>query len=246
MLTGNYGFMNLLCLVLCLPLLDDAVWPGRLRGRFAPYRAPRDRAAAGGNARAWPLAVLVPLAATVALLDFVRVAESFRRPIRWPAPIVSLGNLAGRFLLVNGYGLFSVMTTERLEIVLEGSADGVSWRPYEFRYKPGRLDRPPPIAAPHLPRLDWQMWFAALGPLERSPWFVAFSQGLLEGRRPVLALLRENPFPEGPPRYLRAGLYDYSFTTTEERRDGGGMWRREGRGAYLPVVSLESFRSALR
>ena len=130
----------------------------------------------------------------------------------------------------------AVMTTRRLEIVVEGSDDGVAWRAYEFRYKPGEVARRPPFVAPHQPRLDWQMWFAALGRVQQNPWFVHFMQRLLEGSPPVLRLLRHNPFPDAPPRYVRAVVYNYHFT--EPDTSNGQWWRREWKGEYCPALSL--------
>jgi hypothetical protein len=136
--------------------------------------------------------------------------------------------------LVNSYGLFAVMTTERPEIVVEGSNDGVTWQAYEFRYKPGDLRRPPPMVAPHQPRLDWQMWFAALGTYQSNRWFVSFMERLLQGEPSVLRLLKSNPFLGTPPRYVRARLYQYHFT----RRGDRDWWSREEKGEYFPAVGL--------
>jgi len=132
-----------------------------------------------------------------------------------------------------------VMTTSRPEIVVEGSNDGEHWLAYEFKWKPGDVGRRPGFVAPHQPRLDWQMWFAALGTYAENRWFVQFLTRLLEGSRPVLGLLAHNPFPAGPPRYVRAVVYDYHFTDLATRRSEGAWWRREFRGPYCPVVSLE-------
>ena len=130
------------------------------------------------------------------------------------------------------------MTKTRPEIVLEGSRDGVEWRTYRFRYKPTGLDRRPSFAGPHMPRLDWQMWFAALRGFERARWFHAFATRLLEGSPPVLELLAEDPFGDGgPPRYLRARLFEYRFSDGEARRRGL-WWERTLLGPYAPVLSL--------
>jgi hypothetical protein len=141
------------------------------------------------------------------------------------------------FRLVNGYGLFSVMTTERPEIIVEGSNDGVRWRAYEFKWKPGNVNRRPRFAAPHQPRLDWQMWFAAPGNYHGDPWVARFLRRLLQGSRDVLALLGTNPFPDRPPRFIRAVLYDYHFTDLATRKTTGAWWWRERRGLYSPVLS---------
>jgi len=137
--------------------------------------------------------------------------------------------------VAGSYGLFRVMTRERPEIVVEGSADGETWTPYAFPYKPGAPTRPPTWLVPHMPRLDWQMWFAALR--SRPPrWFLRFEACLLAGSPEVLDLLDANPFPDGPPRYVRATLYLYRFTTAEERAATGSWWHRELLGAYTPAV----------
>jgi hypothetical protein len=140
---------------------------------------------------------------------------------------------------VNNYGLFAVMTTDRREIIVEGSNNGVHWQPYEFKYKPGDVNRPPGFIAPFQPRLDWQMWFAALGNVRQNPWFVNFCERLLQGSPDVLALLAKNPFPQKPPKYIRAELYDYRFTNFSEHRMTGAWWKREYIGEYSPPVSLD-------
>ena len=117
------------------------------------------------------------------------------------------------FRIVNGYGLFRVMTKDRCEIVVEGSADGLEWLPYEFKWKPGDVKRAPGWCAPHQPRLDWQMWFAALESPRENPWFVGLIVRLLQGSHDVNRLLAHNPFPDKPPRYVRAMFYRYRFTT---------------------------------
>jgi len=155
-----------------------------------------------------------------------------------PQPAIRLLNWLSPFHIVNGYGLFAVMTTSRLEIVVEGSMDGTTWSDYEFKYKPGDVRRPPPWVEPHQPRLDWQMWFAALGNYQENRWFVNFMVRLLEGSPAVLGLLQKNPFPTGPPRYIRALVYDYHFTDFATRRATGNWWRREFKGSYFPVASL--------
>jgi hypothetical protein len=141
--------------------------------------------------------------------------------------------------LVSSYGLFAVMTTKREEIVIEGSSDGSEWREYEFRYKPGDLFRAPPWSIPHQPRLDWQMWFAALDDPRRLPWFWHLLQRLLENEPSVTALLQKNPFPDKSPAYVRAQFYDYVFTDSAGKATGR-WWERHLLGPYSPVVRLSA------
>jgi hypothetical protein len=225
-LTGNYGFFNLLAIVLCVSLLDDAVL-----ARVLPLRL-----VAGDPEPRWKQYAIRGLAPALGLLG----ALAFAREIVQTLPRARGGRAFANPLLdvvaplrsVNGYGLFRVMTTERYEIVIEGGADSVHWREYRFRWKPGDPARRPPFMAPHMPRLDWQMWFAALNPEGARDWLLPLLRHLLEGTPEVLALLGENPFPSGPPRYVRLAYYRYRFSTPTERATGGAWWQRE-RVAYL-------------
>jgi hypothetical protein len=158
------------------------------------------------------------------------------------AAAASFASPAEPFRTVNGYGLFAVMTTSRPEIVVEGSDDGETWKEYAFRWKPGDMGRRPGFVEPHQPRLDWQMWFAALSDVRQNPWFVSFVHRLLEGSPDVLRLLAADPFAGKAPRFVRAELYDYRFTDRVARAKTGAWWTRKLLGTYLPAVSLEDFR----
>jgi len=241
--TGNYGFFNLLAVVLCLPLLDDRMIPARWREcrLIRALRAePRARPASQPRVarRGWPLGFTLPLAIVVVLITFVPLARAFR--VAMPAPLLALYEAQAGFQLVNGYGLFVRMTTERPEIIIEGSRDGIEWQPYAFRWKPGDLMRRPGFVEPYMPRLDWQMWFAALGNYRSSGWFLPFCKRLLEGSPAVLELLGSNPFAGRPPKYLRATVYDYHFTTWAQWRDTGAWWRRDHPRPYVPVLELSA------
>ena len=234
-LTGNYCFFNLLAVALCVLLLDDAV----LR-RFAPVRWWN----LSTNSRhwRWPSWITTPLAAVVLLVTAMTLASSFREPIPWPSPMVSLYRTLAPLRSFNGYGLFAMMTTARPEIIIEGSNDSQTWSAYEFKYKPGGPTHRPAFVAPHQPRLDWQMWFEALNVMqphyEPSSWFINFCVRLLQGQPEVLALLKTNPFPNAPPHYLRAMVYNYHFTNFASRHETGAWWRRDLIGPYCPVLSL--------
>ena len=233
-LTGNYAFFNLLGVALSLLLLDDAFWSAAL-----PQWGVRE---SGATYRATGVTVLDAVIGLLALvllfLSCDVMAKLFRKPLAWPGPLLKVLEWLIPFHLVNGYGLFAVITLERPEIIVEGSDDGETWHAYEFRWKPGPVNEPPRFVAPHQPRLDWQMWFAALGYCENNPWFVRFLTRLLEGSPPVLQLLKRNPFPQKPPRYVRGIVCDYRFTDRPDRRSGKAWWRAEFRGIYCPVLEL--------
>lgn len=230
LLTGNYTFFNYLTIALCLFLLDD-----RTLARFAPRRVlertlgPMNRFARVG---------LALLSGFIVLLGLGRLIETFAGDA--PEPLRFMVRAASPFEIVNSYGLFAVMTTTRPEIIVEGSRDGETWEPYVFRYKPGPLDRAPGFIAPFQPRLDWQMWFAALSNYRQNLWFVSFAVRLLEGSPDVIALLEKDPFPDHPPRYIRATVYEYKFSDWATRRKTGAWWTREPLGAYLPPVGLRA------
>ncbi len=239
-LTGNYNFFNILSITLCICLLDDA----HLR-RILPRRM----AAAGRPRRDRPRIALIPrrlntaLAAVVLLVSGVWMVETFVGFGRLPQACQSVLRYSMRLGSVNNYGLFRSMTTSRPEIVVEGSDDGRTWLAYEFKWKPGDVSRRPGFVAPHQPRLDWQMWFAALGDFHhaRNRWFAGFVKRLLEGEPDVLALLATNPFPNKPPRWVRAVLYDYHFTNARTRRKLGTWWTRKRLRAYGAVLLMDSF-----
>jgi hypothetical protein len=156
----------------------------------------------------------------------------------WLGPLRVAYIYAQPFRLVNPYGLFAVMTTKRDEIVIEGSDDGRVWRTYEFRFKPGDVGRRPPLVAPHMPRLDWQMWFAALDDWRGEDWLLYFCLRLLQGSPPVSALMAHDPFAGRAPREVRTLLYRYRFTTGAEQRATGAWWHRELVAPYAPAFTL--------
>jgi len=244
-LTGNYCFFNLLTVALCLLLLDDAaleaLLPAKIRKLVSCVPQP-----AALKPRRWPAQLTVPLACIAIGTSLLQFSFLCRVPVPWPRPVVALYAWLEPFRSFNSYGLFAFMTTSRSEIVIEGSSDGVTWRAYEFRYKPGDIKRRPKFVAPNQPRLDWQMWFAALGTYRNNPWLVNLCVRLLRGAPPVLALFERNPFPAGPPRYVRAVLYTYRFTSFTERRESRAWWRRQEKRTYLPALSLSGMQSPQR
>lgn len=222
--TGNFAYFNVLTIVLCLWLWDDGVWTD-----------PNAVAAARPAARThqW---VVGAVGALILLVSAQTMTQVLRWRVPWPGWVQLLDDKVAPLRSVNAYGLFAVMTKTRPELVVEGSRDGQTWLAYEFPWKPGDPGRRPRFVAPHQPRLDWQLWFAALGDLEGNPWVYNLMRRLLEGSPAVLRLVAYNPFPDEPPNYLRIMRYDYAFATPQEHRLTGAWWKRSLSGAYSPVL----------
>ena len=228
-LTGNYCFFNLLTIALCLLLIDDMTWKRLLPKRLMPSIRLLEQ-----FSHRYKRICIGVVAALLLLLSGIRFSGQLFREgrlpdVAWITP----------FRSVNTYGLFADMTESRPEIIIEGSNDRITWKTYEFRWKPGDLTTAPKWVAPHQPRLDWQMWFAALqGDYQNTYWFLNFMGSLLRGNPEVLKLLADNPFPDTPPRYVRATLYNYRFTDLATKRSDGMWWDREWRRIYCPAISL--------
>ena len=235
-LSGNYGFFNGLAIVLCLTLFDDAaicrVLPQPLRAAVSFKGAPA-RSDTGWSGR-------LPLGFAAFSLFFgaLQLAETWRAP-GLPDATDRLADAIAPLRIVNRYGPFKAMTRDRPEIVIEGSRDGAHWQEYAFRYKPGDVRRRPSWNLAHQPRLDWQMWFAAMQTEHENPWFAHLLRGLLRNSPPVVALLAGNPFADAPPLEVRAQLYDYRFAN-EAQHDAGQWWAREPAGIYFPAVRLSA------
>lgn len=236
-LTGNYTFFNILTICLCIPLFDDAALQNILpRASFST--AVRTIHSPPGKRHVLRKSIIPFITIVLVAIHVFHISSMFIDARKLPGPIRWLEESVRPLHVNNAYGLFRVMTKSRPEIIVEGSMDGNVWKEYEFRHKPGDVDRAPAWIAPHQPRLDWQMWFAALGDYSNNRWFVRFSVRLLEGSPAVLSLLESNPFPTSPPTYIRARLYEYRFTDSDEQARTGAWWKRELRGTYLPAIGL--------
>ncbi|MEQ8860932.1 MAG: lipase maturation factor family protein [Pseudomonadales bacterium] len=226
-LTGNYNFFNLLTLVLCLCLLDDADLPRRLkrpRRMKRPRLIVRPRRVSSTGARCCA-GVLITLGA-------LQMANQLGVAVARPLLVY-----AQPWAVVNPYGLFAVMTTRRDELIIEGSLDGETWVPYEFPFQPGDVMRRPVWATPHQPRLDWQMWFAALNGPAHADWIYDLLGALLEASPAVLRLV-EDPLDGARPAMLRVVAYRYRFASPDVRRDSGAWWVRDQRREWLPPTRL--------
>lgn len=227
-LTGSYNFFNVLTILLCLFLFDDEDVEKRLPARLVS--AIRQKQYSPGPI-AHAVAVFWMCLVLLICATHIWIYHARRTPV---APLNYLVQVTSAFSLINNYGPFAIMTTERPEIIVEGSIDGKSWQTYQFKYKPVNLDQHLKWNIPHQPRLDWQMWFAALEKPTADSWFARFMGKVQEGSPQVLSLLAANPFPEKPPVYVRALLYRYFYTTPEQRAATGQIWQREYLGVYWP------------
>lgn len=224
--SGNFSFLGFLTMVVALSTISDS-WLKHVIPIHPPELAPPSPLY---------LSAILGLTVLVAALSFY--------PIRNMISQNQLMNASFEPLhLVNTYGAFGTITRPRYEVIVEGTNESVltwatRWREYEFIGKPGDVSHTPPQIAPYHLRLDWLMWFAAFSSPGQHPWFISFLEKLLEGDKAVLGLLRYNPFPNEPPKFVRALLYEYHFTTPEERSQTGAIWNRKLIGLYFPPVSL--------
>ena len=243
--TANYTFLNYLVLTLGVLLLDD-----EFLLRFLPQGWKRSFARdnpsehikteiSDGLRYQLKLAKRSLIGGVFAWMFYATVAELIWMvaPLPVPtSPVVALEPLR----IANRYGLFGVMTRGRYEIEFQGSDDGKTWVAYPFRYKPQDPAKPPGIYAPYQPRFDWNLWFASLGSWREYPLVSRTEIRLLSNDSDVLNLFKKNPFPEKPPRQVRAVLWQYWFTTMAEKRTQGRWWRRQFLGLYAPTIERDA------
>lgn len=222
-LTGNFSYLNHMTAVFCIILVGD---------RFlAPFiDIPLGEA---------PNAIVDNLVSVVGIVLIAMQALNVWHHLGRPSGLWQwLQEWIYPFHIVNRYGIFAVMTTRRIEIVIEGSKDGITWQEYCFNYKPSEVNRRPRRISPYQPRLDWQAWFLPFSPYTKSSWLQSFIFRLLTGSKHVLALLRINPFGDAPPKYIRALAYEYVFSSAKEKRKTGAWWHREYLGIFVPPQIL--------
>jgi hypothetical protein len=222
--TGNLSFLNHLTVIFCTILLNNSALEAI--GMTAPIAQ---------SAPQWLDISITVVASALLALQVVRFIHHFL-PNQIFAKILRPFD---SFHLVNRYGLFAVMTTKRYEIIIEGSDDGKEWKEYTFIYKPSELNHKPGRVSPYQPRLDWQAWFLPFSKFGSERWFTSFMGHLLQGTPDVVALLKSNPFSNKPPVYVRAQVYDYVFSTKEERAKTGNWWNRTFVGSYSPPITLK-------
>ncbi|MFI5310069.1 MAG: lipase maturation factor family protein [Gemmatimonadales bacterium] len=227
-LSGNLSWLNWLTIVIAVSCFDDVALSRVLpvhAGALQPLAIPHQLAAAA-------LALVVGFLSIAPVLNMLSSGQMMNASFE---PLH----------LVNTYGAFGSVSRRRLEVVLEGTADTVTtpateWKEYEFKAKPGSVARRPGVVAPYHLRLDWLIWFAGLSRDYAEPWLLPLVARLLQNDKPTLGLIAANPFADRAPARIRARLYDYRFTTADERRATGDWWVRTLVGEYLPPVSLDS------
>jgi hypothetical protein len=231
LISGNLSFLNYLTIIPFLACFDDTflrhVLPKSLvrRGERAALESKPSRI---HNTLSAALAILVGYLSIAPVLNLVSGRQL-------------MNSSFGPLDLVNTYGAFGSVGKERDEIVFEGTEDAVitsdtKWKEYEFRAKPGDPNRRPAFIAPYQPRIDWQIWFAAMASPGDYPWTFHFIWKLLQNDSGTLSLLVANPFPNRPPHFIRARLYRYRFAPLGEK----GWWKREPIGEWLPALSADN------
>jgi hypothetical protein len=221
-LTGNFSYLNHLTLFFSTLLISDKYF-GYLLHKPKPW---------GGF-------ILGLVAGIFGLfLIFIQAASIFNYLSKNKKLFTRLLNLLDPFHIVSYHGIFAVMTTKRLEIVIEGSLDGENWKEYLFYFKPTLLTKRPKRNSPYQPRLDWMMWFLPFSPWSSNHWFQNFETKLLEANPDVLKLLEYNPFEYSKPKFIRALIYDYSFSDFESKKKKKQWWNRTFLGFYGPILHL--------
>ena len=240
MATGNYTFFNLLALFLGFSLVDDRFLIRKFPKKWLSKFLSNTQDKAEWKFNVWVRRILVcGLTYLIIVVTIGHFIGILGQRGKLPDFVRKTARSVSSYGSINRYGLFANMTTKRYEIVVEGSFDKKNWKEYTFHWKPGDLKRIPPQVAPHQPRLDWQMWFAALSSYHRNRWFVDFVRKLMMDSKPVIGLLEHNPFPNKPPRFIRAKFYDYTFSSIDEKKSTGQWWVRKNKGNYLPVVTIK-------
>ena len=224
--TSNHAFVNLLVIVLCILLLDDRLIERILPSPLIRWLGKNHYRSGGFNKLAVSIVgVLILFVSTTSYYMF-----STRQML--PESIVKFDTAVQMWGIGHIYHIFPTMQTQRQELIIQGSLDGKNWKEYEFRYKPGVLDKKPAFIVPHHPRLDWMMWFVPTQDGRQLYWFNKFQNHLKKGTPQVLALLKTNPFPDKPPKFMRVKVWEYHFTSPQEHRETGHWWKRKYLGLF--------------
>lgn len=240
--SGNYTFLNYLTIAMCVPLIDDSLWLKLLPiTLMTKLRASLSAVSKASKPSIDAKTIVLITTSLIFLLfgtcQFIEgLGMGFLLARRWTETLATLAP----FRVFNSYGMFAVMTTSRPEIIFEGSDDGKDWKEYVFKYKVDDLRKAPPVIAPHMPRLDWRLWFAAMGSCEENPYVFSIARLLLQGDPALLHACKYVPFSDKPPRFVRAFVYDYHFTDAGTLFSKGEWWRRDNRREFFPAFELSN------
>lgn len=228
-LSGNLSFLNWLTLVPIVACFDDDFWrkflPLKTFSRMENTPTPRFQQKA-----AWVLTLMVGFLSIQPVLNLV-------------SPEQAMNTSFDRLDLVNTYGAFGTVGRERMQLVIEGTTEPDpkterDWKPYLYKAQPVELDRRPVFCAPYQYRLDWQIWFAAMSEPSEYPWVFHLTWMLLHNDPLALDLFQQNPFPSGPPRFVRFRLFRYQLTPLDHK--GGLWWTRKELGLWIPPLSVDN------
>jgi len=232
LMSGNFTWLNALTVVLSFACFDD-----RFLRRWQFSKPETQDVAPIKRIHRWSILVVVGLTLGLSVQPVLNLISREQ----------TMNRSYNSVHFVNTYGAFGSITKDRREIVVSGTLDSVispqtQWFEYEFKAKPGEPSHQPPQVTPYHYKLDWQMWFAAFREYAADEWFIQLMGRLLEGGEEVLGLMQFNPFPARPPNFIKADLYRYRFTTSDERRQSGRWWDRTYLKPYLPPVHLDGSR----
>jgi len=235
-LSGNLSFLNWLTIVPVLACFDDGFWSNLLPRPLVRHAKHADEMAEPSRPMmmtAWSIAVIIALLSIQPVINML-------------SPGQIMNTSFNRLDLVNTYGAFGSVGRERMNVVFEGTMDetpdeNAHWTAYSYKGLPVALNKRSPQIAPYQLRLDWQMWFAAMSSPEEYPWTLNLVWKLLHNDPGALGLFADNPFPNKPPRYIRAVLYRYRFA--DPGNPEGRWWNRERIGnLWLPPLSANDSR----
>lgn len=230
-MSGNYAWLNWMTLLLGFSGISD-----QYLQYIVPVSVPQT------------LAMPIPYQIAIYALTLMVIYMSIGPVKNMISPHQRMNASFNPLHLVNTYGAFGSVTKKRYEIIIEGTSDteinsDTEWKEYEFKGKPDNPKQMPRQFAPYHLRLDWQIWFAAMSSIHSNPWLIRFVKKLLENDSQAIGLIRNNPFKEKPPKYIKAELYHYEYTSKKERRESGNWWKRHYQGTYLRPQKLDDLQN---
>ncbi len=230
-ISGNLSFLNWITLVAVIGCFDDTFFK-----KILPKSIIKKAEYAATHAKKSKAQVIITL-----ILFIIISLLSISVILNLIGPSQIMNTSFNRLHLVNTYGAFGSVGKERLELIVEGTTDEyidqtTEWKEYEFKAKPGNISRTLPFIAPYQPRIDWQIWFAAMSTPQQYPWVIHLVWKLLHNDPETITLIEKNPFQEKPPQFIRVSLYKYEFLSPAEKE----VWKRTYKGEWLPPLSTSN------